>query len=59
MIPGACIGAGVDMITACDIRFGTEDARFCVKVGCSSHLLLQKLSAQEGLDLMSAAPNIR
>ncbi|KAK9844736.1 hypothetical protein WJX74_006175 [Apatococcus lobatus] len=30
-VQGACIGAGVDMITACDIRFCTDDARFCVK----------------------------
>ncbi|KAK9868250.1 hypothetical protein WJX84_010877 [Apatococcus fuscideae] len=30
-VHGACIGAGVDMITACDIRYCTEDARFCVK----------------------------
>ncbi|KAK9831511.1 hypothetical protein WJX81_004189 [Elliptochloris bilobata] len=30
-IDGACIGAGVDMITACDIRYCTESAYFCVK----------------------------
>ncbi|GAQ78245.1 hypothetical protein KFL_000100115 [Klebsormidium nitens] len=30
-VHGACIGAGVDMITACDIRYCTEDARFSVK----------------------------
>ena len=28
---GACVGAGVDMATACDIRYCTADARFCVK----------------------------
>ncbi|KAI3720461.1 hypothetical protein L6452_21379 [Arctium lappa] len=30
-IQGACIGGGVDIITACDIRFCTEDAYFSVK----------------------------
>lgn len=30
-IHGACIGAGVDLITACDIRYCSEDASFCVK----------------------------
>ncbi|KVH97870.1 delta(3,5)-Delta(2,4)-dienoyl-CoA isomerase, peroxisomal [Cynara cardunculus var. scolymus] len=30
-VQGACIGGGVDMITACDMRFCTEDAYFCVK----------------------------
>jgi enoyl-CoA hydratase/carnithine racemase len=28
---GACIGAGVDMITAADIRYCTNTASFCVK----------------------------
>lgn len=28
---GACVGAGVDMITAADIRYCTADATFCVK----------------------------
>ena len=28
---GACVGAGVDMATACDIRYCSADARFCVK----------------------------
>lgn len=28
---GACVGAGVDIITACDIRVCTAGARFCVK----------------------------
>lgn len=27
-----CIGAGVDMITACDIRYGTKDSYYAVKV---------------------------
>lgn len=30
-IHGHCIGAGLDLITACDIRICSEDARFCVK----------------------------
>jgi enoyl-CoA hydratase/carnithine racemase len=30
-IHGACIGAGIDLITACDIRVATSDARFSVK----------------------------
>jgi len=30
-VHGACVGAGVDLITACDIRLATSDARFCVK----------------------------
>ncbi len=36
---GACIGAGVDMVSACDIRYCTEDAFFTIKevrvVACS------------------------
>ena len=30
-VHGACYGAGVDLITACDLRYATEDSRFCVK----------------------------
>ncbi|KAH9328786.1 hypothetical protein KI387_000894, partial [Taxus chinensis] len=30
-IHGACIGAGVDIITACDIRYCSQDAYFSVK----------------------------
>ena len=30
-IHGSCIGAGVDLITACDMRYASADARFCVK----------------------------
>lgn len=30
VIHGKCLGAGVDMITACDIRIATEDAAFSV-----------------------------
>lgn len=30
-IHGACIGGGIDLITACDIRFSTDSAFFSVK----------------------------
>ena len=30
-IHGACIGAGLDMIAATDMRYGTQDAYFCIK----------------------------
>ena len=30
-IQKACIGGGVDIIAACDIRYCTEDAYFCIK----------------------------
>ncbi len=30
-VHGACIGAGLDMIAACDLRYATADARFAVK----------------------------
>lgn len=30
-IHGACVGAGVDLITAADVRVASADARFCVK----------------------------
>lgn len=30
-VHGACIGAGMDLVTACDLRYATEDARFVVK----------------------------
>ena len=31
-IHGGCIGAGVDMTSACDIRYAAEDSFFCIKV---------------------------
>ncbi|KAJ9522603.1 hypothetical protein QJQ45_019655 [Haematococcus lacustris] len=31
-VHGACIGGGVDLITACDVRVCSKDATFCVKV---------------------------
>lgn len=30
-VHGACIGAGVDLIAACDLRYSTQDAKFCIK----------------------------
>jgi len=30
-IHGACIGGGIDLITACDIRYATVDARFSIR----------------------------
>ncbi len=30
-IHGACLGAGVDMVTACDLRFASRDARFAIQ----------------------------
>lgn len=30
-VHGACVGAGVDLIAACDLRLCSADARFCVK----------------------------
>ncbi|KAL3134010.1 hypothetical protein ABBQ32_008448 [Trebouxia sp. C0010 RCD-2024] len=30
-VQGACFGAGIDIITACDIRYSTNAATFCVK----------------------------
>jgi len=30
-IQGGCVGGAVDMVTACDIRYATEDAFFCIQ----------------------------
>jgi enoyl-CoA hydratase len=30
-IQGGCIGGGVDMISACDVRYATRDAFFCIQ----------------------------
>ena len=30
-IHGSCYGGGIDLISACDIRLGTSDSKFCVK----------------------------
>ena len=32
VVQGACVGGGVDMISACDIRYCTSDAFFQIKV---------------------------
>ncbi|CAG8696301.1 5933_t:CDS:2, partial [Scutellospora calospora] len=31
VVHGACIGAGVELTTACDIRYCSQDAFFCIK----------------------------
>ncbi|MBX9666197.1 MAG: enoyl-CoA hydratase/isomerase family protein [Candidatus Obscuribacterales bacterium] len=30
-VQGGCLGAGLDLASACDIRFATEDAYFCIQ----------------------------
>ncbi len=30
-IQGGCVGGAVDMVTACDMRYSTEDAFFCIQ----------------------------
>jgi enoyl-CoA hydratase len=30
-IQGGCIGGAIDMVTACDMRYATEDAFFCIQ----------------------------
>ena len=30
-VQGGCIGGGVDMVSACDMRFATRDAFFCIQ----------------------------
>jgi enoyl-CoA hydratase len=46
-IQGGCIGGGVDMISACDIRLATNDAFFCIQeinIGMTADLgTLQRL----------------
>ena len=46
-IQGGCIGSGVDMICACDIRLATKDAFFCIQeinIGMTADLgTLQRL----------------
>jgi enoyl-CoA hydratase/carnithine racemase len=42
-VHGHCVGAGIDMITACDIRLATDSAVFCVKANwcCYTSMLIQ------------------
>ncbi|XP_065875505.1 delta(3,5)-Delta(2,4)-dienoyl-CoA isomerase, peroxisomal-like [Euphorbia lathyris] len=51
-IRGACIGGGIDIVTACDIRFCTQDSFFSVKevdLGITADLgTLQRLPAIVG-----------
>lgn len=51
-IEGACVGGGVDIITACDLRYCTSDAFFSVKevdLGITADLgTLQRLPAIVG-----------
>ena len=53
---GACVGAGVDLATACDLRFASADAFFCVKevdVAIAADLgTLQRLPAIVGCAAM-------
>ena len=37
-VHSACIGGGLDMITACDMRFCSSDAWFQIKVMCCMRL---------------------
>uniref|UniRef100_A0A914VWB6 Delta(3,5)-Delta(2,4)-dienoyl-CoA isomerase, mitochondrial n=1 Tax=Plectus sambesii TaxID=2011161 RepID=A0A914VWB6_9BILA len=55
-IHGACFGAGIDMITACDIRYASRDAAFCIKevdIGLAADVgtlnRLPKIVGNEGL----------
>ena len=31
VVQGGCLGAGLDLVSACDLRFATEDAYFCIQ----------------------------
>lgn len=56
-VHGACIGAGVDLIAACDLRYATADARFCIKevdLGIAADLgTLQRLHHVIGLAVLA------
>lgn len=56
-VHGACIGAGVDLIAACDLRYAAADARFCIKevdMGIVADVgTLQRLRHVVGLPILS------
>lgn len=56
-IHGQCIGAGVDLVAACDIRYAVQDARFSIKevdLGIVSDTgSLQRLPHLMGLGVLS------
>lgn len=56
-VHGACIGAGVDLIAACDLRYATADARFCIKevdLGIAADVgTLQRLGHVVGLPVLA------
>jgi len=31
-IQGACVGGGIDLVAACDVRYASQDAFFSIKV---------------------------
>ncbi|KAJ3004851.1 putative enoyl CoA hydratase, partial [Thoreauomyces humboldtii] len=53
-VHGACIGAGIDLITACDVRYASEDAVFSIKevdIGLAADIgTLQRLPKVVGND---------
>ncbi|KAJ3154604.1 putative enoyl CoA hydratase [Geranomyces variabilis] len=53
-VQGACIGAGIDLITACDIRYASSDAFFSIKevdIGLAADIgTLQRLPKVGGND---------
>ncbi len=40
-VHGACVGGGVDLISACDIRTCSKDAWFSIKVRFTSNRLIK------------------
>ena len=51
-VHGACVGGGVDLVCACDIRVAAADAYFCIKevdIGLAADVgVLQRLARQVG-----------
>ncbi len=56
-VHGACVGAGVDMICAADVRYASSDAYFCVKeveIGLAADVgTLQRLPRVIGNDSLA------